>query len=108
MFSSEPSEVGYYSAESEYGKAVLRQAQRTDTHVYRLLSARIVLDTSQLRAFMRQDDRVSGQQRERAIRHWERGSDELMDVFRLLPEAVDGEAGVDDVAEQLAEMDKQT
>lgn len=108
MFGTDdPTQVGYFSADSEYGKAVLRQAQRTDTHVYRILSGRIVLDASQLKEFVAQDDRLTGQTQQRVDQRWRLGSNEMMNVFQLLPDAADESDTVDKVAEELVRMDKQ-
>lgn len=104
--SSDPSQIGYFEAEDEYGKMVLRQAQRTDTHVYRLLSARVILDFTTLKSLTKQDGRIEGQQRERMERHYRQATDRLRDMYYLIPEGVAQEEDVDDVVELLADGDK--
>jgi hypothetical protein len=105
--SNEPSKIGYFDADSQWGKMVLRQAQRHDEHVYRVLSARIILDTSQLRNFAGQDDRLTGRHEERVDRRFHRASDEMMELFGIVDEAIVSEDSVDDVAAALVREDKQ-
>jgi hypothetical protein len=84
----EPADIGYFDADDEWGKMVLRQAQRHDYHVYRVLSARVMSDLTQVRTFARQDDRLSGNQRDHFDNRWNRATDNSMELFHLLDEAV--------------------
>lgn len=107
MFGSScPSEVGYFTAEDAYGKTVLRQAQRTDTHIYRILSARIVLDVTSFKSFTKQDDRIQGHERERLEMHYRQATDRLRDMNYLIPEAVGQSEDIDDVVNLLVNEDK--
>lgn len=102
----QPSEVGYYEADSAYGKMLLRKAQRTDTHVYRILSTRLAMDITTLKAFTQQDTRIEGQERERMNNHYRRTSNELRDMLYFVPEAVMKTEEMTEVAELLVEQDK--
>jgi len=103
----DPSEIGYFTADGdEYGKAVLRQAQRYDTHVYAILTARITCDIAQLRSFVRQDNRIEGQKYERFEQRWQLASKAAMDMAVLTDEGADCAEEVEDVLESLVEDDK--
>jgi hypothetical protein len=104
--SNDPADVDYYSAQSAYGKTVLRQAMATDVHPHRVVSSRIVMDTAMLRNFAEQDSRIEGEQWQRFDRRFQRGSNELMQAFYIVPEAVSEEQDVDAVAELLVDRDK--
>lgn len=107
MFGTDsPSEIGYFEDDSPYGKMLLRQAQRTDTHVYRVLSTRLVLDVTTLKGFTEQDSRLQGQERERMVNHYRRTTNELRDMLYFIPEAAAKSKEMEEVAELLIEQDK--
>lgn len=101
-----PDEIGYFEADDKYGKTLLRQAVRTDTHVYRLVSGRVMADTSTLMHFVAQDDRVAGYKQERVKQRFSKVSHESLQLFSLLPEAVEEESPLGDIIEIIAEDDK--
>jgi len=108
LFSDDPSETQYYEAESQYGKMVLRRARKHDVHLYQLLSARMLLDIGQLRAFYKQDPRLEGQRRERCDMHQDCANSRIIDVARFLDEASSGEPELDEVAELLVTEEKRS
>jgi hypothetical protein len=108
MFGSKaPDEIGFFESDDPYGKAVLRQVMRTDTHAYRLLSARLVLDGATMMAFVEQDDRISGQQEQRAEQRYNNVAHHSMQLGKVVPEAVDGEGDINEVGGVLVEDDKE-
>lgn len=102
----DPSQIGYFEANTAYGKTALRQAQRTDTHVHRLLAARIILDIGALQYFVEQDERLTGQTWERAKHRFTRISNEVDNVCYHLPEAENNEEALSEVAKVLVREDK--
>jgi tRNA(Arg) A34 adenosine deaminase TadA len=110
MFGSEtdPSDIGYFEADSAYGKMVLRQAMRMDIHVYRILSARIAADSGTLMAFIEQDPRIEGYEHQRAQQRFNNLSHQSMQLFTRAPEAVEDEPELDDVTMCIIEDDKQS
>jgi len=108
LFSDDPSTTKYYEAESQYGKMVLRRAERHDVHLYQLLSGRLLLDIGQLRAFYKQDPRLQGQRKERCDMQWDCANSRIIDVTRFLDEASSSEPELDSVAELLVAEEKRS
>jgi len=106
LFSDNPTENEYYSAESEYGKLVLRRARKHNLHPYRLLSARLMLDSGQLRTFWKQDERLVGQHKERCNMYSLRANNRVIDLSNILEEATSHEEDIDRIAGLLAEEEK--
>lgn len=107
MFNSTgPSDAEYYDGDTAYAKTVLRQAMRHDVHPYEILSARMVVDLSELLAFAKQDERVRGRHEERAERRFHRAGNELRELYSIVDEGVTSEDRVDGIAELLIEDDK--
>ena len=107
MFGTDsPSEVGYFKAHSFYEKKLLREAQRTDTHVYRILSTRLTMDITALKTFAEQDSRLVGQEQERFDNYYRQATDCLRDAFYFPEEAVLSSEEMTEVAELLDRQDK--
>lgn len=106
LFSDDPSKTGFYEANSEYGKLVLRQASKHDLHVYKLLSARLMLDSGQLRTFFKQDTRLVGQHSERCDMYSLQANNRLVDLANKLEEATSHEGDIDQIAQLLATEEK--
>lgn len=106
LFSDDPSESGFYEAESKYGKLVLRRARKHDLHVYKLLTARLMLDSGQLRAFCKQDSRLVGQHSERCNMYSLQANNRVIDLANLLDEGTSHEQEIDEIAASLAAEEK--
>lgn len=101
-----PAEVGYFEADSPYEKKLLREAQRTDTHVYRILSTRLTMDITALKTFADQDSRLAGQDKELFDNYYRQATDCLRDAFYVPEEAVLETKEMMEVVELLVEQDK--
>lgn len=108
MFSDDPdpSETEYYDPKTEYEKMVVRQAMAMEMHPYRILSARISVDTASLMAFVRQDPRLEGQKEQRCEKQFHAVSHNAMQMFKMPSETVYEESEVDAVATRIIQRDK--
>lgn len=106
LFSDDPSKSEFYQAESEYGKLVLRRASKHDLHVYKLLTARLMLDSGQLRTFFKQDSRLVGQHSERCNMYSLQANNRLVDLANKLNEGTSHEEDIDKIAQLLATEEK--